>query len=61
MINFDKLDEARKARGHSVRDACAALGISVSLWYAWRAGEVDHPLKVYADAADRYIEDQQRD
>lgn len=54
---FKRLDEARVARGHSVVDAVKELGISHSLWYAWKKGDVAKPMKFYVDAIEKYIEE----
>jgi len=55
MELFERLDEARIARGHSVVDAVKELGISHSLWYAWKNGDVAKPMKFYVDAIEKYI------
>jgi len=58
-IDFAKLEAARVLRGHSVREAVAEIGISSSLWYVWKAGRGENPLKALKRAADRYIKDAQ--
>jgi len=53
MTFFDRLDEARLRRGHTVEQACEAMRISVPAWYKWRGG--NDPSPFYREAAERYI------
>ena len=37
---FKRLDDARKKRGHSIREACEEIGISRPTWYVWADGKI---------------------
>lgn len=51
----EKLEKARKAKRQSVVEACAEIGISRQLWYAWKDGSVQNALPIYRKAAERYL------
>lgn len=50
---FERLDAARVLHGHSPKEACDAIGVSLPSWYRWRAGSDLRRLQ--REAAERYI------
>lgn len=51
---FERVDAARVLHGHSPREACDQIGVSLPSWYRWRNGS--DPRKLQREAAERYID-----
>lgn len=50
---FERLDAARVLHGHTPREACEKIGVSLPTWYKWRKGA--EPRALMREAAERYI------
>lgn len=51
---FERLDAARVLHGHSPKEACEKIGVSLPTWYKWKKGFTE-PRQLMREAAERYI------
>lgn len=50
---FERVDAARVLHGHTPKEACEKIGVSLPAWYRWKNGSV--PRRLQREAAERYI------
>jgi len=56
MIDMDRLERAREARGQTVDEACHEIGISAAHWYNLKRGTVAKPGRLVRVAIEKYIQ-----